>query len=237
VKNVLLTIMLLTAVLSAQNKGQHHAAKTRKPETPHLEFVKEYIRELTLDEDLEVSTTKELSQAKTPGEQFATGIYTNKSIELELSSQVSMLKSMRLDPPYERLIPDLIDAYQIEIDLHQKLMEISSKFIAGPKPGVDYQALVAKVPQLRAELETTQKAIFQASPVVFMTLIDPKADSQDHVSHLVITKAEKADLQEDLDILLKDQSEHGDHDYYISAAMILRAGFLKGHKCADEPWD
>ena len=236
-KNVLLTILLLAAGLAAQDKGQRRAAKTIKPETPHLAFVKEYVRELTLDEDLEVSNAKELSQAKTPEEQFSTGIYANKSIELELGSQVSMLKSLRLDPPYESLIPDLIDAYQIEIDLHQKLMEISSKFIAGPKPGLDYRALVAKVPQLRAELETTQKAIFQASPVVFMTLIDPKSDSQGHVSHLVITKEEKSELQSDLDILLKDQSEQGDHDYYISAAMILRAGFLKGHKCADEPWD
>jgi hypothetical protein len=57
------------------------------------------------------------------------------------------------------------------------------------------------------------------------------------VSHLLITKAEKADLQDQLEIMLKDEPEKGDHDYYISAAMILRAGLQKGHKCADEPWE
>jgi hypothetical protein len=120
--------------------------------------------------------------------------------------------------------------------LHQKLIEINSKFIAGPKPGVDYQALAAKMPELRAELDATLKGVFEASPLVFMTLLDMKPDSQGHVSHLIITKQEKADLLSDLDIILKDQPEQGDHDYYISAAMVLRAAFLKGHKCADEPW-
>jgi hypothetical protein len=234
---VLLTILLLAGVVAGQDKGPRHAGKTTRPETSHLRFVKEYVRELTSDEDLKVSAEKELSQAKTPDEQFSTGIYASKSIQLELRSQIGLLKSMRLDPPYETLIPNLIDFYQHQIEVHQRLIEISSKFLAGPKPGVDYPALAAKLPQLRAELEATQKAVFEASPLVFMTLIDMKPDSQGHVSHLIITKEEKSDLQGDLDIILKGQPEQGDHDYYISAAMILRAAFLKGHKCADEPWD
>jgi hypothetical protein len=237
VKNVLLTLMLLTAVLSAQDKGQPHAAKTRKPETPHLEFVKEYIRELTSDEDLLASAEKQLSQVTTPAEQFSTGIYISKSIQLELNFQIGELKTMRLDSPYETMIPSLIGFYQHEIELHQKVIEVSSKFLEGPKPEVDFGALAAKLPQLRAELEATQKAVFEATPLVFMTLIDMKPDSQGHASHLVITKEEKSDLQNDLDTLLKDQSEKGDHDFYISSAMVLRDGFLKGHKCADEPWD
>jgi hypothetical protein len=63
-----------------------------------------------------------------------------------------------------------------------------------------------------------------------------RQDSQNHLSHLLITRAEKADLQKQLEIMFKDEPEKGDHDYYISAAMILRAGLQKEHKCADEPW-
>lgn len=76
-----------------------------------------------------------------------------------------------------------------------------------------------------------------ATAMVFMTLIDPTPDSQNHLSHLIITKAEKADLQNQLNILLKDLPDKGDQDYYISSAMILRAGLQKGHKCADDPWE
>jgi hypothetical protein len=243
-RHACLLAALLCAVVPAnvtgQDEGQHHAVKTAKPakpETSHLVFVKEYIRETITNEDLMVSLQKELSEAKTPNEQFSTGIYASKSIQLELRSQIAMLKSMRLDPPYETLIPDLVGFYQHEIELHQSLLEISSKFLAGPKPGVDYQALAVKMPQLRAELEATQKGVFEVTPLVFMTLLDMKPDSQNHVSHLIITKQEKSDLLSSLDIILKDQPEHGDHDYYVSAAMVLRAAFLKGHKCADEPWE
>ena len=102
---------------------------------------------------------------------------------------------------------------------------------------MDYQALAAKVPEIRAELDAVGKAEFQAAGLVFMTLIDQKPDSHGHVSHLLITKAEKAELQDQLDIMLKDEPDKGDHDYYISAAMVLRGGLQKGHKCADEPWD
>ncbi len=109
-------------------------------------------------------------------------------MQLELRSQVAVLNGMRLDAPYEELIPELVGFYKREIDLHQSLIEISSKFLGGPKPGVDYPALQAKVPQLRAELEDAQKAVFDATPLIFMTLIDSKPDSQGHVSHLVIKK-------------------------------------------------
>jgi hypothetical protein len=68
-------------------------------------------------------------------------------------------------------------------------------------------------------------------------VIDEKPDSLGHVSHLLITKAEKANLLDQLNILLKDQPEKGDHDFYVGAAMTLRGALQKGHRCADEPWE
>jgi hypothetical protein len=102
---------------------------------------------------------------------------------------------------------------------------------------VDYQTLMAKLPEIRAELDDVRKGLFDAAPMVFMSLIDMKPNSQNHVNHLIITKAEKADLRDQLNILLKDEPDRGDHDYYISAAMILRAALQKDYKCADDPWD
>lgn len=234
-KRALAILLLLVGTAAGQNKPSH--LPTTKSETPHLSFVKEYVRELIEDESLKINGEKEFGEAKTDNERFSTGIYVSKTAQLELHSQIGMLKSMRLGDPFDTLIPSLIGFYQRQIELQQKLMDISSKFVAGPKPGVDYQALVAKMPEIRAELEVAQKAVFEASALVFMTLIDQKPDSQGHVSHLLITKAEKADLQDQLEIMLRDENEKGDHDYYISAAIILRAGLQKGHKCADEPWE
>ncbi len=84
--------------------------------------------------------------------------------------------------PFDTIIPTLIAFYERQIELHQKLIDIGGKFIAGPREGIDYQALVAKMPEIRAELDDVQKSLFQATPIVFMALIDPKPNSQDHLS-------------------------------------------------------
>ena len=234
-KIVFAALLLLSGVAAGQSKPTH--TPTPKPETPHLRFVKEYVRELIEDESLSKSGEKELSEAKTPEEQFSTSIYVSKSVQLALRSQIAMLKSMRLNDPFDTLTPTLIACYQRQIDLHQKLIDISAKFLAGPKPGVDYQALEAKVPEIRAEMDDARKVVFDAASLVFMSLVDMKEDSQGHASHLLITKAESADLREQLDLILKGLPDEGDHDFYISAAMVLRTGLQeKGYKCADEPW-
>jgi hypothetical protein len=234
--NKIAIALFLVNIAVGQTKPAH-PARTPKPETPHINAVKEYVRELIEAEDLKTKGEKELSEAKSPNEQFSAGIYYSKSTQLELRSEIRMLQSMHLNDPFDTLIPSLVAFYGDQINLHQQLIDISGKFLAGPKEGVDYQALAAKLPEIRAELDDSRKSVFQAAALVFMTLIDEKPDSQGHVSHLVITKAEKSDLQDQLEIMLKGVPEKGDQDYYISAAMVLRGGLQKGHKCADEPWD
>ena len=231
-RKALATLLLLVGVGVGQKRPAHP-----KPDTPRLDFVNEYVRELISDEDIKKAGLKEVGGAKTIEEQFSTDIYFSRSVQLELRSQVRVLKGMRLSKPFDTLIPNLIGFYQHEIELHQNLIDLCTKFMGGPKPGVDYSALAAKMPQIRAELEQTQKAVFEATPLIFMALIDQKPDSQDHVSHLLITKAEKSDLQAQLGIMLKNVPDEGDQDYYISAAMVLRAGLQKGHKCSDDPWE
>ena len=235
--NKIAIVLFLVNIAGGQTKPAH-PARTPKPETPHFNVVKEYVRELIEDEDLKTTGEKELSESKTPNEQFSAGIYYSKSTQLELRSEIRMLQSMHLNDPFDTLIPSLVAFYGDQIKLHQQLIDMSGKFLARPKEGVDYQALAAKLPEIRAELDDSRKSVFQAAALVFMTLIDEKPDSQGHVSHLVITKAEKADLQQQLEIMLKNEpDDKGEHDYYISAAMVLRGGLQKGHKCADEPWD
>ena len=234
--NKIAIALLLVNIAVGQAKPAHpaHAAKL---ETPHLTVVKEYVRELIEEEDLKTIGEKELSEAKTPNEKFSAGIYYSKSTQLELRSEIRVLQSMHLVDPFDTLIPSLVAFYGDQIKLHQQLIDTSDRFLAGPKEGVDYQALAAKVPEIRAELDDSRKSVFQAAALVFMTLIDQKPDSQWHVSHLVITRAEKADLQDQLEIILRGVPEKGDQDYYISAAMVLRGGLQKGYKCADDPWD
>ena len=157
--------------------------------------------------------------------------------ELELGAQVRMLKSMRLNEPFDFLIPNITGFYERKIVLWRRLGEISSAFIGGPKEGVDYSKLAAEMPKIRGELDFIDQALFEATPSLFATLIDMKEDSKGHASHLIITKEERAGLISKLDDSFGAKLDQKDPNYAVSAAIVLRNYLIKDYKCSDEPWD
>jgi hypothetical protein len=158
-------------------------SQTKKPETPHLVFVTEYIRELAAVENIRASGEKELKQGTTDNT-FTNMIHSSTLFQLELGSQISMLKGMNLKPPFEGLIPNITEFYKRKVALWQRMTDIGSAFVGGPKEGVDYSKLGAEMPQIRAQLEFIDHALFDISPMIFATLIDMKPDSKNHASHL-----------------------------------------------------
>jgi hypothetical protein len=168
---------------------------------------------------------------------FAGAIHTSTLFELELGSQVKMLKGMRLNAPFDELIPSITAFYERKIVLWQRMREISSAFIGGPKDDVDCSKLAAEMPQLRGKLDFIDQALFEATPSVFATLIDMKEDSKGHASHLIITKEEKTTLTSKLDDSFGTKLEQNDQNYTVSSASVLKHYLDKGFKCSDEPWD
>lgn len=145
---------------------------------------------------------------------------------------------MRLNPPFETIIPNLTGFYGHKIELHQSMIDISSSFIAPePKPGVDYAALAAEVPKIRAALDYIDESAFQATPLIFATLIDQKADSKNHASHLIITKAERAELVGDITRNFGSKLDQKGQTFVVSAASVLKAHLLKDFKSSDDPWE
>lgn len=148
-----------------------------------------------------------------------------------------MLKSMRLSKPFDFLIPNITAFYERKIILWRRIGVISSAFIGGPRDGVDYSKLAAEMPKLRGELDFIDQSLFQATPGIFATLIDLKADSKGHTNHLIITKEEKAGLISKLDESFGTKLDQKDQNYTVSAASVLKAYLNKDFKCSDEPWD
>jgi len=209
-----------------------------KPETPHLEFVTEYIRELAAVERIRAAGEEENNQDKKDDKlPFASAIHTSTLFELELGSQVKMLKGMRLNAPFDELIPNIAAFHERKIVLWRRMREISSAFIGGPKDGADYSKLAAEMPQIRGELDFIDQSLFEATPGVFATLIDMKADSKGHASHLIITKEDKARLISKLEDSFGAKLDQKNQNYTVSAAIVLKAYLNKDFKCSDEPWD
>lgn len=215
--------------------GAPSTVGAEKPETPHLVFVSEFIRELAAIENIRDSGEQELK--KDPNSTFSNMIHSSTLFQLELGSQVRMLKGMRLKPPFEQLISNITAFYERKILLWKRMAEIGSAFIGAPKPGVDYSKLAAEVPEIRAQMEFIDHALFEASPGVFATLIDMKADSKGHASHLIITKEERAKLIDDLNTDFGAKLDAKDQNWTVSAASVLKSGLLKDFKSSDEPWE
>jgi hypothetical protein len=98
------------------------------------------------------------------------------------------------------------------------MIDVCSAFVGGPKPNVDYTKLGADIPKTRAKLDFIDKALFEATPAIFMTLIDSKPDSNGHASHLSITKAERADLIKQIDTDFGSKLDDKGANYTVSAA-------------------
>ena len=128
-------------------------------ETPHLEFVQEYVRELGAMENLRAAAETELKQPN--ANPFANMVYYSTRVRLELQTSIGMLNGMRLDPPFEWLAGQIVAFYQQKIEILDQMSGIAKEMVSGPKPGVDYGALAAKMPQLRATLDSIDESFIK----------------------------------------------------------------------------
>jgi hypothetical protein len=228
------TIRILLAL--AVSAGGAATFATEKAETAHLAFVTEYVRELASIEDIRESGEKEFKQDEKTNVSSSI-IHSSTLFQLELGSQISMLKTMHLKPPFEDLIPNITGMYEHKVALWHRMSEIGTAFVGGPKPNVDYGKLAAEMPQIRAELDYTDHTLFDATPLVFATLIDMKADSKNRANHLIITKAERAKLIDYLNTSFGAKLDQKNQNYTVSSAIVLRTYLLKDYKSSDDPWE
>ena len=96
--------------------------------------------------------------------------------------------------------------------------------------------MMAEAPKLTATLESIDRALLQATPLIFATLIDEKPDKDGHVSRLTITRAQRDGLVRSLQISFGKKLDLSDQNFTVASASVLR-GYLsrKGYKCSDEP--
>lgn len=211
------------------------ASGLEKPPTPPLEFATEYVRELISIEQVRARGEADFKDTTYETAKLTSGIHFSTLIQIELRSQIRMLKPMRLTGQFKDLIPGLIVFDQQKIDLHERMINVTTEFLGAPKPGVDYGKLLAEIPKIRAELEDIDNTMFaNVTPLACMVLIDMRPDSKNHVSHLVITKEEKSELVKKLVDGFGDAFHQEPKNFMVSAGWIMK-GFLEEHAASDDP--
>ena len=92
------------------------------------------------------------------------------------------------------------------------------------------------MPEITAKLEFIDKTLFKFGSLIFALLIDPKPDSENHMSRLLITKAQRKQLADQITGAFGKKLDQSEQNYTVSAASIFRDYLTKkGYKCADEP--
>jgi hypothetical protein len=90
---------------------------------------------------------------------------------------------------------------------------------------------------LRATLDETDETLFKATPLVFATLISETPDGhRRHVNPLVVPKAARTMLIQDLEGEFGDLLQAKNQNYGVEAASVL-LGYLQNNsfKSSDEP--
>ena len=221
-------LCLLLGAMTA-NLGRAEDAKATDPH----EFVSAYIRALDTTESGRELAKKEL---RAENNSMSAVVRNGTRMSLELGARIRLFESMRLDKPVEWLIPDIVALYRQQLELNTTLVDTARTFLEGPKPGVDYAHLAAVMPEIAAQLEFLDKTLFQVTPAVFAALIDPKPDSQNHASHLLITKAQRKELVTMIDRSFGKKLAQKEQNWTVGSASVLRSYLTGGHKSSDDPW-
>jgi hypothetical protein len=97
--------------------------------------------------------------------------------------------------------------------------------------------LAAEAPKIRARLEYLDHAIFKATPLFALILVDPKPNSKNQLDHLLTTRAERKKLLSDLTLGFGPKLNQKTQNYIVSSASVLKTFLLKDYRCSDDPWD
>ena len=95
-------VFLKATIISALFFGLTNPSQAQ--ETSHLQFVTEYIRELGKIERLRSQANDELNDGS---DKMAGCVRNATRYQLELQTQISMLRNVRLNPPFDELAPSL----------------------------------------------------------------------------------------------------------------------------------
>jgi hypothetical protein len=208
---------------------------------PRVQLVSEFIRELEVLYRLQETANKEFAEDHSGEEKIMTSIRMGARTLLEMNESINRLDRIAVDGQWAESRNMLKTLDTDRIALVQELNQMSKAMMSGlgdaPKPGVDYGAMTAHVPELTAQIEQIDKNLFKISQLFFLTLVDEQRAAPDgKLYHLLLTKKERADMIQLIDRIWGQKLEDKNATYIVSAAWGIKYGLTRSnYKSADEP--
>ncbi len=196
-----------------------------------------FIRCLSMTYSLQKEAKADLKKQKTQGaETLMLGVRNLTKSNIETRTMIGMLKQLDVTPTGQQFVNGLIDYYQQKIDTAQAMIDITAKMAGGQQPGVDYGQLAVDFTQLGAAYEEEDKAIFKIAPGFGLMLMDQHPDAAGHLTHLLISRKQRADLLHLIDTDFGAAVDDKNATWTVSSAWVMKTFLKKDIKASDDPW-
>ena len=231
----LMVILILLPFLIVQTADAK--PKEKPKDTPPYDIAAEYIRSLSAVHKIQQSATNEPQNASDDHMGTMMNAIRNfTQFKLQLNTSIGMLKGMRLKrEPFNGLLENTIWIYKEKVKLFDEALKMSKKFVgAAPKPGVDYEKMVARMPEITAQIEYLDETLFKSMVMVCGLLIDEKPDNEGHMSHLSISTKQRQSLIDSIDSAFGESLNSKTMNYTVASAGMLKTFLQSGNKTTDE---
>jgi hypothetical protein len=200
-----------------------------------ISLAQELIRELVTLDAIQQQAIKDLAENPSNMGQLATGIRNSTRVSYEINSSLGLLESLSLGGQGETFKDALLQLQQQRIAVHQEMLQIAKKMMAGPEPGVNYGALAARMPELTATLEHIDKTTFNVAKGVFMLLIDnSRTDSRGNLAYLIVPTNKRQEMKREIQAAFGSRLNDKNANYIVLSAWVLDYGLSKDLKSSDE---
>lgn len=198
---------------------------------PRILFFREYVREIIELHALREQASKELAETPSADQKLAAMVRVGTRYKMHTSISMKMLKDIKPGAPCDAFAAGLHDVNESRWSKHAELVGAAQELLSGPKPGVDYGRISARMPEISAEFEQVDRTTFTIATGAFLCLVDAtKVNAQGKLDRLIIDGNERRSLTKQI------QSGFGatlqasdDGDSFVSAAKLLQYG-LEGQQ-------
>lgn len=155
-----------------------------------------------------------------------------------MKDAVSRLDMIGLDARWGEFRDMLKVFHSDRIALVQEVTQTSKAMLSGPAPGVNYGAMIARAPELTAQVEQIDKSMFKMSQALFFALIDEgRVGADGNLHHLVLSKKDRADMIRTIDTGFGQSLDDAKNSTsFVNAAWSIKYGLTRpNYKAADEP--
>lgn len=228
-----LFLMLISTPLLALSEAEKPLSEAEK--SARVTFANEFIRELYLTQKMRDTFERDHAEDHSNADTMRTMIRTSTRIKLELQANLAILAELHLDPFMDQMHTALVEINKQKIAVQEEIINTASVFISGPKPNIDYDALLARTPQLTAKNDYLDEMTFDVGKLVSVSLIDMRPDSQGHASHLILSDDQRRRMLDTIETLFRSTADNKDKNYTTSAAWLVHDVVL-ARKSSDDPW-